>query len=401
MTMKKTKWLFVILSLYMLTGLTACSLPSQKSEAVSAEKVKEANSEEEIDEADEDSIIAWGEVGYTDSEEINVDFPATVTQVDVKEGQAVKKGETLVVLDMNEYKQNLQKLAKQVSLGEVTLKDITQDPSAVAAEIAQLRADITKKSTEYNEGTSPSLQILQNTLTRTGKEITDAKKDYEKQKKLFAAGGVPQKVLDDCEDLIDKKEKAKIDTENNIKKTQDLLKDELDALKTNLEYKTVQLEKMQTGNAASVDKQNIAINVSQLDLSIMKTKFQKPYFAENKIVSNLDNAIIKSISVTEGSTLGKQNMAAKVMELINADSIVVRAEVPEEFVKNIKEGDKAEIIPKADNTKKITGTVTSIANMAVEKDGERIVKVEVKPVDDKEGLLKAGYSTDVKFDTKK
>lgn len=393
MTMKKTKWILVVLSLSMLTGLAGCGLINQKS----AEKSEEISSEAEGGEDDPNSIVAWGEVGYTDSEEISIDFPATVAAVDVKEGQAVKKGETLVILDTNEYKQNLNKLAKQVSLGEVALNDITQDPSAVSAEIEQIRADITKKSKEYNDGTSPSLQILNNTLSRTEKEIADAKKDYEKQQKLFAAGGVPQKVLDDCEDLIDKKEKAKIDTENNIKNTQDVLKNELDTLRTNLEYKTVQLENMQTGNAVNIDKQNISINVSQLDLSIMKTKYEKPYLAENKIISNLEHGIIKSISVTEGSTLGQQNMTTKVIELINADTIVVRAEVPEEFVRNIKEGDKAEIIPKADDTKKIIGTVMSIANMAIEKDGERIVKVEVKADDDKEGVLKAGYSADVKF----
>lgn len=393
MTMKKTKWLLMVLSLSILTGLAGCSLKNQKAEAVSTE----ISSEEDGNEEDTNSIIAWGEVGYTDSEEISIDFPATVVDVDVKEGQAVKKGETLVVFDTNEYKQNINKLAKQVSLGEVTRKDITQDPSAISAEIEQIRTDIAKKSREYNDETSPSLQILNNTLTRAEKEIADAKKDYEKQQKLFTAGGVPQKVLEDCEDLIDQKEKAKIDTENNIKKTQDLLKEELDTLKTNLEYKTVQLEKMQTGNAVRIDKQNISINVSQLDLSIMQLKYEKPYLAENKIISNFEHAIIKSISVKEGSTLGQQNTATKVIELINADTIVVRAEVPEEFVRNIKEGDKAEIIPKADDTKKITGTVMSIANMAMEKDGERIVKVEVKADEDKEGLLKAGYSADIKF----
>ena len=89
-------------------------------------------------------------------------------------------------------------------------------------------------------------------------------------------------------------------------------------------------------------------------------------------------------------------MPQKVLEIIDANTVVVRAEVPEEFVIHIKEGDKAEIIPKADKTKKIIGTVTQISKVAIEKDGERIVKVEVKP-DDKEGLLKPGYSADVQF----
>jgi len=379
-------------------GLTACNASKAKETSAQIEAVKGINEEANGETQNKNSIIAWGEVGYTDSEEINIDFPCLVSSVEVKEGQVIKKGDILITLDMNEYKQNIQKLQKQVSLNEVVSKDITQDSSALAADILQLKKDIATKAKAYSEGTKADLQILKNNLTRMNKEISDAKKDYEKQKQLFAVGGIPQKILDDYADLIDKKEKAKIDIENNMIKTKDLLEDELDALRTSLEYKQVQLEKMQTSNAVNTDKQSINISAAQLDLNIMKTKLAKTYLLENKIVSNIEKGIVKNISVINGSALGKQNISQKVLEIIDADTIVVRAEVPEEFVLNIKENDTVQIVPKADTTQKIIGKVTQISAIAIEKDGERIVKVEIKP-DDQKGILKAGYSADVMFGT--
>jgi len=53
----------------------------------------------------------------------------------------------------------------------------------------------------------------------------------------------------------------------------------------------------------------------------------------------------------------------------------------------------------SDNSLSIPGVVTQISNVAVEKDGKRIIKVEIKPQDPK-GVLKPGYSTDVYFPVK-
>jgi multidrug resistance efflux pump len=397
--MKKMKWMVGIISLSFVMGFTACSIPAGKDNEASAETISEVSQGNDTDKQAKDDIIVWGEVSYTDSQEINIDFPSIVDTVDDKEGQAVKKGDALITLNKSEYKQTIEKLENSVSLNQVILKDVTQDASAVITEITQLKEDIARKTKQYNDGSKADLQILENSLTRINKEVTDAKKDYERQKQLFEIGSVPQKILDDYADLVDKKEKAKADIGNNIKKTKEALQDELDVLGTSLKYKEIQLEKMNTSNEVNTDKQGINVSMAQLDLNIMKTKLEKEYLADNKVICNIQNGTVKNIYVIRGSALGKQNTPQKVMELIDADTIVVRAEVPEEFGMQIKEGDSAEIIPKTDKSKKIAGTVIQVSRIAVEKDGERIIKVEVKP-DDKEGVLKAGCSTDVIFGAK-
>jgi multidrug resistance efflux pump len=89
-------------------------------------------------------------------------------------------------------------------------------------------------------------------------------------------------------------------------------------------------------------------------------------------------------------------MPSSVLQLIDADSLVVSAEVQEEFIQNISLGQKVKIIPASDKNLSISGVVTQIPNAAVEKDGKRIVKVEVKP-ENADGFLKPGYSVDVYF----
>ena len=110
----------------------------------------------------------------------------------------------------------------------------------------------------------------------------------------------------------------------------------------------------------------------------------------------MQNGIVQNIGVINGTILGVQKMPTRVMQLIDADTIVVSAEVDEEFIRDVELGGTVTIVPASDISLSIPGVVTHIANLAVEKDGKRIIKVEVKP-QDPDGELKPGYSADVYF----
>jgi multidrug resistance efflux pump len=107
----------------------------------------------------------------------------------------------------------------------------------------------------------------------------------------------------------------------------------------------------------------------------------KNYLKNSSIVSAVKNGIVQNIGVINGTMLGVQNMPTRVLQLIDADTIVVSAEVDEEFIKNVALGEAVNIVPASDSGLSIPGVVTHISNLAVEKDGKRIVKVEVKPQD--------------------
>jgi multidrug resistance efflux pump len=81
---------------------------------------------------------------------------------------------------------------------------------------------------------------------------------------------------------------------------------------------------------------------------------------------------------------------------MNLDGMVVRANVSEEFIKDVKSGLKVEIIPVADKSKKYNGTVKMIASRAEVQNGETVIPIEIS-IDDNDGFLMPEYNVDVEI----
>lgn len=341
-------------------------------------------------------IVAWGEVVYEKVYDINIDFPAVVTDVKVKEGDRVSLGQELVALDMSEYTGMMDKLRVQLRAGEAGMKAVQQDTAALSADIAQIQKDIKTKTEELSKGTNADLEILQRALVLAKKELENAQKDAEHYRELYEAGSVSKDVLDQYIVILDQREKALSDIESNIRKTKNALQTELDQLNILLKSKQAQLDQIENSNLANTQRQDSSIETARIDLETLKRKGEKDYLDKSSIVSCVQNGIVQNIGVINGTILGVQNMPTRVMQLIDADTIVVSAEVDEEFIRDVELGGTVTIVPASDISLSIPGVVTHIANLAVEKDGKRIIKVEVKP-QDPDGELKPGYSADVYF----
>lgn len=336
----------------------------------------------------------WGEVKYDKVYDISIDFPSIVTDIKVKEGDCVSLGQTLVTLDMSEYLATVDKLQQQLAAYQTVLQNTLQDTAAVEADIAQIQKDIYTKTEELNNGTNGDLKILQTSLDLAKNEVENAKKDIRNIQALYDVGAASKDTLDQYNDILDQRLKALSDVETNIEKTKSALKSELDQLNIQLISKKAQLEEIRKANSANTAKQNSSVAVSQIDLDIMKNKSTKDYLKNDQIISFIQNGIVQNIEVINGTRLGVQNMPTRVLQLIDADSIVVSAEVDEEFIRHFTLGGTVTIVPVSDSSISIPGTVTQISNLAVEKDGKRIIKVQVKPQGSHK-MLKPGYSVDV------
>lgn len=389
--LKYKKWVLVGAGLLIIAaaiGIISHNM-TQTSKAKSLEAISSAPERDNI-------LEAWGEVKADKTYDISIDFPSIVTDIKVKEGDRVSLGQELVTLDMSEYLGTMEKLQQQLAAGQAGLQNIVQDSSALSADIAQLEKDISTKTQELNKGTNADIKMLQTSLRLAKKEEETAKRDVENNRALYDAGSVPQNVLDQYIGILDQREKALSDIETNLEKTKSSLKTELNQLDISLKSKKAQLEQIENSNGVNTAKQNSSVAVAQVDLDIMKGKSVKDYLRLNQIISSVKNGIVQNISVINGTRLGVQNTPTMVLRLIDADSIVVSAEVDEEFIKNVTLGGTVKIVPVSDNSLSIPGIVTQISNMAVEKDGKRIIRVEIKP-QDPDGTLKPGYSTDVYF----
>lgn len=372
--MKKVQSLSIALAVVMLTAFTGCN--NGNTQESSEPQVSQESTQN-------NDLVVWGEVKYNDEYQINIDFPATVKSVNVKEGDVVKKGQVLVGLNTDDYQADLKKSKVQVNSSKATLNQ--QDQAALKSEIAVLKKQINYKTTELQNETKPELQLLQSSLTRAKKEVSDAQKDVDKYQSLYSSGVISQSELEKYQDVLNAKQKAESDVENNIAKSKRTLQEELDTLNSTLKYKQTQL-----------NQQTDTADAAQIDFDELTGKANKPYLSGNNIVSSLDNGIVKEINVVNGSSVGIQYAPQKVISLIDRGSIYVSAEVPEEFVSQISMDSKVTIISTANKNLKIEGTITQISNTAVEKDGDRIVKVQVKP-NDSGNILKPGYTVDVKI----
>ena len=196
--------------------------------------------------------------------------------------------------------------------------------------------------------------------------------------------------------MLDQRQKAVDDVEANIQKTKTALKDELNLLNVSLKSKQVQLSQLQHGNSTNAAMQQSGVTSTQVDLNIMRGKIERDYIKDSHIVSNVENGIVKNIGVIRGSHIGTQGMPTEVLQIIDADSITISAEVYEEFIGSVKVGESVRIVPTSSSDISLGGTVTHIPDLAIEKDGRRVVRVIVKP-DAPDNILKPGFTADVYF----
>jgi multidrug resistance efflux pump len=143
----------------------------------------------------------------------------------------------------------------------------------------------------------------------------------------------------------------------------------------------------------SIAIQNEKAATVQSEISQMKDKLGRSYITGNNIVSDLENGIVYEIGYKPGDLVSP---AKKVLSIMNLDTMVVKADVAEEFIKDVKLGANVEILPVADTAKKYKGKVMNISSKAVVKNGETVVPVEMS-IENKDSFLSPNFNVDVEI----
>ena len=146
-----------------------------------------------------------------------------------------------------------------------------------------------------------------------------------------------------------------------------------------------------------IDVQAERVSVLEYDLRRMKNKLNQSFLKGNVIVSDYSKAVVYEISCAAGYTVGVGENQQKLLSIMNLDSLYILADVAEEFIKDVKLGKKATIIPVADNSRKYYGKVIRIADMAIQKSGETNVTVEIS-IDQPDGFLRPNFNVDVELE---
>lgn len=137
--------------------------------------------------------------------------------------------------------------------------------------------------------------------------------------------------------------------------------------------------------------ENSKIDGLQSQLNQLKSQLNKSFISNGNIVCDLDNAVASQIVYSKGDIIVPSQ---KIISLLDISSVYVTAKVDEEFIKDVKPGSTANIIPTADSSRKYTGKVTAIASMAETVNGDTFIPVQIS-IDKNDGFLFPNYNVDI------
>ncbi|HPM00272.1 MAG TPA: efflux RND transporter periplasmic adaptor subunit, partial [Bacillota bacterium] len=221
-----------------------------------------------------------------------------------------------------------------------------------------------------NAGSNPDMEKLENDLKYANEQLEKASKELEAQLKLYESGAISKYEYDGYVKAVEAKRK-------------------------NTEDIKYQLDGLMHINGLGLAIQNEKAAAAESEIRQMKNKINRSFISGNNIICTVENGIVYDIGYKAGD---KINPEKKLLGLMDMDTIVVKADVAEEFIKDVKPGAGVEIIPAADKSRQYHGKIAAIAKKAVEKNGETVIPVEIS-IDDKDSFLLPNFNVDVRIFT--
>ncbi len=290
------------------------------------------------------TVEAYGVVEAKDIEYISLEIGAAVGEVAVKEGQQVKKGDILLSLNMKDHREGIR--IKQHELNIIRLE--------------------AQRTDSKNAG--PEIEKLKNDLVFAEAKLQEASKELESQESLYKCGAVSQNEYNKFLKAVDDRRKYAEDIKYEI-------------------------GSIVHGNDICSAIQNEKAAAIESEIRQMKNKINRAFISGDNIVCIMDNGIVDEIECKAGEPISPGN---KLLSLLNADTIVINADVAEEFIKGVKLGAKVEIIPIADKSTSYNGRVTEISKKAITRNGETIIPVEIS-IEDRDSILLPNFNVDVRI----
>lgn len=326
-------------------------------------KETEKTNEENVTQVEAKQVIeAFGVVRSTEVKNITIDYLAEVTKINVVEGQTVKKGDVLLSIDSQNY------------LTQIRNKELELETLKV--ELSGLNRDYNAKLSRLNNNTDPEIMKYLNDRKHAEDLLTRAQEDLTARESLYNAGALSLSELNEFKETVNEKKKLVQDAVFSEDTTKKRIQDELDQLRT------------------SIDQKNPQVTSLELDVRAMKEKMDKSYIKGSDIITDITNGVVSEIACVQGDII--TDPEEKLLSVMNKDSLVVEANVAEEFIKDVKIGADVAIIPQADKSRNYSGKVLFIADKAVLKNNETIVPVRIS-IENPDSFLLPEFNVDVKI----
>lgn len=260
-------------------------------------------------------------------------YPKTggrVASVNVNVGDKVSQGQVLYTLDTAELQANLQ--SQQAVLEAANANLAKTSDSSLAQQMSQAEQSLQKSQVRFN----------------------DAENNYGKMQKLYEAGAISKKELDDAKTQYDN---ASIDL-NADQKNLNIIQDKIGPQNTR-------------AAAAQVAQSMAGVNSVQIQIN-------------NARITSPVSGIVASKDVEVGQMASGQSGSVTVIDLT---TVMAEITVPDKILGKIQLGQSIPVVISALENKEVTGVIETISPQANSKDNSYVVKIKI---DNPNGELKSG-----------
>jgi HlyD family secretion protein len=317
----------------------------------------------------------------------------------VKEGDRVKTGQTIAILDSRDRLQDASAYAKeQVNMAQAKLAQIktgakTGEIEAQQAAIARIKAE---QSTEIEaqQATiarikaeqSTEIEAQQATIARLKVQLANVNTEYQRHQTLYREGGISTSLLDSKQLAFLTAQQQLNQARANLRRIQTSKAQQLNQAQANL--KRIQSSRQQEiEQARATDK---IAEIRPVDVQAAQTEVDSATAALKQAQTNLEQAYVRAPKAGQILKIhtrpGAKISESGIVEMAQTDRMIAVAEVYQTDIGNVKPGQQAVITSQAFKGE-LQGKVTRIdlqvsrKNVFSDRPGEnldrRVVEVEI------------------------
>ncbi|MEW9121700.1 MAG: efflux RND transporter periplasmic adaptor subunit [Thermotaleaceae bacterium] len=298
-------------------------------------------------------VEAFGWVRAEVSKNIVLDIPARVVSILIKEGQQVTKGEPLVILDIEDFDLGIRQKQKEIQI-------MTLEKEKLAEAIS------------LDSRTDPEMRKRMGDLVFVEKVYQRAYEDYKLKENQYHRGAISSEEAKGYRQKMEEKKKSLEDAKLAI----EALEHERKVQISNIHITTEKITSLQD------------------ELKELEEKKNKSYLQNHQVISDMENGVVYEIGYRQGDLILPEK---KICSILDLDTLLVEAEVAEEFIKDVHLGAVVTLIPLADKSREYKGEVIRIASKGMVKNGETLVPVSIS-IENRDDFLMPDFNVDVSIE---
>lgn len=364
-------------------------------------------------------VEAFGVVKTGRILDLHLEFNASVMGVLVRDGDRVAKGDPLVVLDLAQIEEDLARRRHELRLAEIDLAALEPRPAAdgrgalpaldqlanriatTEKGLAQLRRDRERLAGSLAAEDTPEALRLRNELETATRFDEIARAEMTSAESLVARGSVSKAVHDAAVKEVVKTgqtlraarfalEAWRQETRLALEQAESLIvtkEGDLANFRLDLEIETAR-----AATGLEIQRERVAGLRSELER--LQGRLSKGPLANGRLVSPLEAAVVLDVACRGGDRLSPER---RILSLIDVAELHVLADVSEDFIKDVRIGAPATIVPVADPGRSYAGRVLEVSGMAVDRNGEFVIPVSIS-IDQPDLFLKPNFNVDVRIE---